>query len=167
MKNSLKIALGLALLPTLAFAADFSGSWVRDAAKSDAVGYPVYWVTRVVPAVGGGGGGNNEVVAEVKQTPQALQVVYPNRPLRNYPLDGQSRTVTTDTGIQKANVTAKAVGETLVVSTVQSYGGMPGNVPTTTNETWMLSPDGKVLTISTVRNSPATTQTFKEVYNKR
>lgn len=167
MKTSMKIALGLALFPGLAFAADFSGAWVRDAAKSDAVGYPVYWITRVLPAVGGGGGGNNEVVLDVKQTAAALQVTQNNRPLRTYALDGQSRTIATDTGLQSANVTAKADGDTLVVSTTQPFGGLPGNVSATTSETWALSGDGKVLTITTVRDSPAKKQSFKEVYNKR
>jgi len=165
MKNQMMMAAGLALLPTLAMAGpDFSGTWVRDNGKSDPPGYPVYWLTRAAP---GGFGGNQETVVEVRQSAGSLQVVNPNRPLRTYALDGQPHAATTDTGLQKASVTASAQDEGLTITTAQPYGGMPGNVAASFKETWRLSADGKVLTITTVRDLPAKQQTSKDVYNRR
>jgi hypothetical protein len=82
-------------------------------------------------------------------------------------LDGKPHTMPTATGIQKATVTAKGEGDTLVISTAQPYGGMPGNVTLDIKEVWALSPDGKTLTITTTRNSAATKTVTKQIYNKK
>ena len=72
-----------------------------------------------------------------------------------------------DTGIQKATVTASLQGDTLVIGTTQPYGGMPGNATLEVKEVWSLSPDGKILTITTTRTVPAVQKTFKQVYNRK
>lgn len=167
MKTQLSIALALALAPTLAFAApDFSGGWVRDNAKSDPGNYPVYWLTRVAPG-GGGGFGNQEQVVEVRQTGDSLRVVNPARPMRTYALDGKPHVSATDNGLRQAAITAAVQDDGLTITTKQPYGGMPGNVAATFTDTWRLSPDGKVLTITTVRDTPARSQTSKDVFNRR
>jgi len=167
MKTQLSIALALALAPTLALAApDFSGNWVRDAAKSDPGNYPVYWLTRVAPG-GGGGPGNQEQVVEIRQTGAALVVVNPARPVRTYALDGKAHVTATDNGLQQASITAAAQDDGLTITTKQPYGGMPGNVAATFTDTWRLSADGKVLTITTVRDTPARRQESKEVFTRR
>lgn len=166
MKKHMMMALALALAPTLAMAApDFTGSWARDAAKSDPANYPVYWLTRAAP--GGGGGGNQETVVQVRQAAGSLQVVNPTRSQRTYALDGQAHTVATDSGMAKASVTATLQDDALTIASVQPYGAMPGNVTATFKETWRLSPDGKTLTITTVRDTPAKQQTSKDIFTRR
>ncbi len=169
MKTSYLTMLGIAcLLPVVALAApDFSGSWVRDNAKSDRDIYPLYWLTRGVDPGGGGGPGNGEYVISVRHDAKGLQVTDPQRPQRTYVLDGKPRTVPTDTGIEKANITAGLQGETLVIDTVQPYGGMPGNATLKVKEEWSLSADGKMLTVTTTRDVPAVKQTQKAIYSRK
>lgn len=157
--------LGIALLPMMATAADFNGAWVRDAAQTKAVPYPNYWRTRAPLSTGGGG--NNAYVMNVQQTGESVQVSDPQHPQRIYALDGKPRVAPTDTGLAKVTTTATMNGETLSIATVQPYGGMPGNVPMRASETWALSPDGKVLTVTTVRDLPAQKQNFTEVYTRQ
>ena len=155
------------LLPALAFAEpDFSGTWVRDSAKSDVVPNTMYWLTRGVEA-GGGRGRNTQSVIEVQQSAGRVPVADPARPPRTLMLDGKPHAVPTDTGIQIATVVATVQGDTLTVSTTQPFGGMPGNATLKITETWSLSPDGKVLTVRTERDLPALRQSFSEVYNRR
>jgi len=146
--------------------ADFSGTWVRDGAKSDVVANTMYWLTRGVDA-GGGRGRNSQNVIEIQHAAGRMQVTDPARPLRTLMLDGKPHVVPTDTGIQTATVTATLQGDVLTVSTTQPFGGMPGNSTLKTTETWSLSPDGKVMTVKTERELPALRQAFSEIYNRR
>jgi hypothetical protein len=164
-KKLILIAMAAAMLPAFAMAADVSGVWVRDA-KSDARPDTMYWLTRGVTN-GGGGGGAQEFVLTVKQDPAALVVTNPNLKLRSVPLDGKPHTIKTDTGIQSATVTAVNQANALQITTMQPFGGMPGNATLTVKESWTLSPDGKVLTVTTVRQLPARTETDKQIYNRR
>jgi hypothetical protein len=163
------ILIALLGLPALATAADFSGAWVRDAAKSDRPPDTMYWLTR--QEGGGGGGGRGRGPAQppmtIRQDDGSLQITDPGGSVHKYMLDGKAHSVTTPTGIQKANVTAKPEGDTLVIGTTQPYGGMPGNITLDVKEVWALSPDGKTLTITTTRSSAATTTTTKQIYNKK
>ncbi len=166
------------LLPTLAMAAtpDFNGSWARDSANSDPVPNLMYWMTRVAPAAprggggagAGGGGGQRaaQVVMTIHQDAKSLQQAESQSIVRNYILDGNPHTRTTDTGIQKAEVTAKLQADSLVIETTEPFGGMPGNVGLKIKEVWTLSPDGKTLTIVTTRDIPARHQEYKEVYTR-
>jgi hypothetical protein len=167
MKKSIVMMLGMALLPMAALAApDFNGSWVRDNAKSDRDSYPLYWLTRG-GAESGGGQGGAEYVISVRQDATSMRVTDPQRPLRTYMLDGKPHTVPTDTGLAKAAVMAGLQGDTLVISTTQPYGGMPGNATLKVKEVWSLSRDAKTLTITTTRDVPAMMQTIKQVYNRK
>ena len=171
------MALGMALfgLPLLAMAApNFSGSWVQDSAKSERVPEPL-WLTRA-PAGGRGGGGraggpggrgNAEVLMTVQQDANSLQVTNLQGAIRKYPLDGKPYTSATETGVEKAAVTADLQGDTLVIATTRPYGGMPGNVTLQVKEVWALSPDGKVLTVTTTHTTPAVEKTFKQIYNRK
>ncbi|MBU3079057.1 hypothetical protein [Sphingomonas quercus] len=160
------LAAGLALTPSLAMAApDFSGTWVRDNAQTSQESYPLYWLARTTPAPAFRP--NQELVVQIQQANGTLTVTNPTEPQRRYMLDGRPHSVRTDTGVQKADVTASLGANALTIATVQPYGGMPGNVSATITETWQLSPDGKVLTVSTVRASPAKQETIKEVYTRR
>ena len=177
MTKKMLMAFGMALLPVLAMAApNFSGSWVRDTAKSDPVPNQTYWLTRSGDATGGrgggGGGGNNAggrpqpVVMTVQQNGNSLEVTDPQGTIRKYALDGKPVTQATETGMQKAVVTANVQGETLVIGTTQPFGGMPGNATLEVKEVWSVSPDGKTLTVTTTRTLPAQQKTFKQVYNR-
>ncbi len=73
----------------------------------------------------------------------------------------------TDTGLGKTALTARLDGETLVIGRAQPFGGMPGNVEARITETWRLSADGKALTLTTRRETPAKAQTFTEVFARR
>jgi hypothetical protein len=183
MKKQL-LMLGMILLPTLAMAAtpDFSGTWARDGAQSDPVPDLSYWMTRVAapaprpaaPATarpaGGGGGGRpaQSVLLTIHQDAKGLNVIDSQSLIHEYTLsvDGKPHTMPTDTGIQKAEVTTQLLADSLVVETSGPYGGMPGNVTLKVKDTWSLSPDGKTLTITTTRDTPARHQTYKEVYTR-
>lgn len=160
-------ALGMMLLPAMALAApDFNGSWVRDNAKSEAVPNTMYWMTRGANTMGGGGRGNAQVILNIHQDAKALQVDDAQSAPRNYVLDGKPHSRPTDTGIQKAEVTANLQADALVIETTQPFGGMPGNATLTIKEIWSLSPDGKTLTVTTTRDVPARQQIYKQVYNR-
>ena len=175
MKSRLLI-LGMIFLPALAMAAtpDFSGTWAKDAASSDPVPDLSYWMTRVAPASAPGprpGGGQRPapvVLLTVQQDAKALHVVDSQSLIHEYTLDadGSPHTKATDTGIQKAEVTAKLQADNLVIETSEPFGGMPGNVTLKVKEVWSLSPDGKTLTIVTTRDMPARHQEYKQVYTR-
>jgi hypothetical protein len=182
MKKQILTIVGMALfgLPMLAIAAqNFSGSWVRDAAKSDQVPNQQYWLTREPNSGGagggggrGGGGGNRggapaETVVTVQHDANSLTVTSPNGAVQKYTLDGKPFSKPMDTGMAKAVITATTQGETVVISTTQPWGGMPGNASLEIKEVWSLSPDGKVLTVTTHRNTPAVQNSYKTVYNKK
>jgi hypothetical protein len=168
MKQQLLMTLGIACLPVLALAApDFSGTWMRDNAKSDAVPNHMYWLTRGVDGGAGRGPGGSEVQITVTQNAAGLTVSDPQKPLRQYALDGKPHEQTADTGMVKVSVNASLQGDTLVVATTQPYGGMPGNATLQVRETWSLSPDGKSLTVTTTRDSPAAKQAYKEIYSRK
>jgi len=160
--RKLTLALIAALIPVSAMAADFNGTWVRDPVRSRPAPYPNYWLTRVTP--GGGGQQNQVFVMRVTQTASDLQVSDPLHNLRSLALDGKPREGRSDTGMANVTTTATMAAEAMTVTSVEPYGGMPGNVPMTATERWVLSADGRELTITTERVLPATRQSFVEVF---
>ena len=170
----LMVLMALPGLPTFSIAAqNFSGSWVRDSAKSDRAPNAQYWLTRD-PNSGGaggrgnaGGGGAPRVVITIQQDANSLTVTSPSGAVQKYALDGKPFSKPTDTGVAKAVVSASTQGDTVVITTTQPWGGMPGNATLDVKEVWSLSPDGKVLTVTTHRNTPALQNSFKTVYNKK
>jgi len=185
MKRNLMliVVMSLLALPTFSAAAqNFSGSWVRDNAKSDPAPNPQYWLTREPNSGGAGGGGGRGggsgrgnaggvgapgVVITVQQDANSLTVTSPTGAVQKYTLDGKPFSKTTDTGVAKAVVSASTEGDTVVITTTQPWGGMPGNASLDIKEVWSLSPDGKVLTVTTHRNTPALQNSFKTIYNKK
>ena len=179
-KQFLVPMLAMMSLPMLAMAAapDFNGAWVRDSANSDPAPSSM-WLTmnggpggaRGGPAAGGRGAapgrgfGPAQVILTVHQDAKTVQTDSQGV-TRNYTLDGKPHSTPTDTGIEKATVTANLQGDTLVIDTAQPYGGMPGNATLDIKEVWSLSSDGNTLTITTTRDVPAEKQTFKQIYTK-
>lgn len=163
MKKAL-LMLGLMLLPTVALAApNFSGTWLRNSANSDPAPYPLYWITRPGP---GFAGRNNKTYITVQQDADTLQVSDSQHPVRKYTLDGKPHSRVTDNMMEKAVVTAAVQGNDLVIDTTKPYGSMPGNVTLKEKEVWSTSPDGKTLTITITRDTPARQKTIKEVYDR-
>jgi len=186
MKKCLVMMIATALLGLPAFsiaAQNFSGSWVRDNAKSDPTPNAQYWLTRDPNSGGAGGGGGRgnagggrgnaggggapAAVTTVQQDANTLTVTSPSGAVQKYTLDGKPFSKPTDTGVAKAMISATAQGDTLVITTTQPWGGMPGNASLEIKEVWSLSPDGMVLTVTTHRNTPALQNSFKTVYNKK
>ena len=174
----LMVAMAWFSLPTLSIAApNFSGSWVRDNAKSEPAPNAQYWLTREPNSGGAGGGGRGgggggrggpaPVVITVQQDANNLTVTSPSGAVQKYRLDGKPFSKPTDTGVAKAVVSASTQGDTVVIMTTQPWGGMPGNASLEIKEVWSLSADGKVLTVTTNRNTPALQSSFKTVYNKK
>ena len=183
MKKKILAMVGLALfgmfgVPVLAVGAqNFSGSWVRDNARSDQAPNQTYWLTREPNSGGAGGGGRGgggggrgapaPVVMTVQQDANSLTVTSPQGSVQKYTLDGKPFSKATDTGMAKAVITASIQSDTVVISTTQPWGGMPGNASLEIKEVWSLSADGKVLTVTTNRNTPAVQNSYKTVYNKK
>ena len=169
-------AMSLFGFPALSIAAqNFSGSRVRDNAKSCPTPNTQYWLTRDPNSGGAGGGGGRgnagggatAAVTTVQQDGNTLTVTSPSGAVQKYTLDGKPFSKPTDTGVAKAMISASSQGDTLVITTTQPWGGMPGNASLEIKEVWSLSPDGKVLTVTTHRNTPALQNSFKTVYNKK
>src|SRR5215831_5704171 len=102
MKTHILALVGMVLLGVQSFAIaapNFSGSWVRDNAKSDQVPNLQYWLTREPNSGGAGGGGRggnnnggrggNQVVIEVQQDAKNLVVISPQGAIQKYALDGK------------------------------------------------------------------------------
>jgi len=165
------VAMALFGLPAFSIAAqDFSGSWVRDNVKSDPAPN-MYWLTREPNSGGAGGGGGRgapaPLVTTVQHDTNSLTVTNPSGAVQKYTLDGKPFSKATDTGMARAVISASTQGNTVVISTTQPWGGMPGNASLEIKEVWSLSPDGKVLTVTTHRNAPAVQNSYKTVYNKK
>ena len=163
MKKNILIVLSAAIMPLLAMAAtDFGGSWLLDAAKSDAVPHPTYWLTR-----GEGVRQDEDPLMTVTQNAKSLEITREARMADNYVdfmLDGKPHTRPMDTGMAEATVTARMDGNKVVIETSQPYGGMPGNATLEIREEWSLSPDGKTLTITTSRDLSGIKQTSRQEF---
>ena len=128
------MALAVAGLSFAQAKPDFSGKWLLDASKSDAMG----------GRQGGGGAAPAPAPMTIKQTAADLtqEVVRGENTMTTvFKLDGTESVNKTQRGESKS--TAKFDGAKLVIKTV-SEGA---NGPTETTSTWSLSADGKELTI--------------------
>lgn len=189
------MGLGIAVfsLPLLVAAApNMSGSWVRDASKSQNVPDLTMWLTRSATTGRGGGGGGAAGAAagtgrggggggrqggpgargpaptmSIQQDAANFTVTETNGTIHTYKLDGKPSPTEMDTEMAKASIVVAWQGDKLVITSTEPYGGMPGNVGATVKEEWSLSPDGKTLTRTTTESSPATTNTYQQVYNKQ
>ncbi len=151
-KVNLMIAAMLCLA-TAAFAgADFSGTWVLDAANSDQT------------QMGPGGGAPAEVTMTVTMSATEMTV---NRTTARgtsetkYALDGKENTVSSQGGELK--YTAVWNGGSLTISGTRTT--QRGERPL--KEVYSLSGDGKVLTITSTRTGQQGETTRKQVFNKK
>ncbi len=143
------------------------GGGAAQAGAPSQAGAPAQAAAPAARAGGGGGRGNGPSIV-MEQDATALTVNDPQNGYRKYPMDGKPITRRTEQWVTNATVTGTPQGnDTMVFTTTQPYGGMPGNNTLTVKEVWTLSPDGKVLTVTTTRSIPAIEKTYKQVYNKQ
>ena len=164
MRTSLLTLTALATLAASAGAqakTDFSGTWKRNAEKSDPMGGP-----------GGGGGGGGMMANATWTITQAadkitiaLQAGEMNR-TSTYSLDGKE---SVNPGMRGAEVksTAKWEGASLVIESTQTMSGPNGDMTITSKEVRTLSEDGKTMTVVTTRTTPQGERTTKAVYDKQ
>ena len=154
-KACLLFAIGLCLVAVALAAANMSGTWVLDPAKSDPMG----------GGRGGGGGapaGPVEIV--IAQTAADLTITRSfggNAMETKYITDGAEHTATSQRGDLKYKASWSG-GELSVTGTrTTQRGDQP------MKEAYSVSADGKVLTIASTRTGPNGEQVNKQVYNKK
>jgi hypothetical protein len=168
------LVLALCLLAVAATAPNFSGTWIRDKAKSDPMGMGG-------PGGRGGPGGPGgpppggappadiEVTVKVNQQGNVFQVTTmrgDRSTEMNYTLDGKENTNPS----QRGNFVSKSKwnASTLVIEGVRKFSGQNGEMQINSKEEWSLSADGKVLTVmTTTTGSPMGDRKQKQVYNKK
>jgi len=157
----LAFALGIGLLALAVAAPNFTGTWVRDKAKSDQM-------------MGRGGGGGQapdmEVTLTIKQDANSLEVTTQrgDRPPAEtkFTLDGKENTNTPGRGSTVSK--SKWNKDTLVIEGTRKFSGPNGDMEMPFKEEYSLSADGKVLTVTTTSATPQGDQrTSKQVYNKK
>jgi hypothetical protein len=170
-KSYLSLALVLCLVAVVAFAAaDFSGTWVLDPAKSDQ-----NQMTGRGGGRAGGPGGSGGGAGAGSGTPQEVTMTITMSPTEmtisrttgggagetKYMLDGKENTATTRGGELKY----KAVwdGGNLTISGTRT--SQRGESPM--KEVYSLSADGKVLTVASTRSGQQGETVRKQVYNKK
>jgi hypothetical protein len=165
MKKALLLfAIGLCLVAA-AYAANMSGTWVLDPAKSDQMGGG-----RQGGAAGaaggagqrGGGGGAAEITIAQTATEFSITRTQGGNPSETkYTTDGAEHTLST----QRGDTKYKAVwsGDILTISGTRA--GRNGDTPF--KEAYSVSADGKVLTIASTRQGQDGETTTKQVYNKK
>lgn len=138
---------------------DFSGTWVRDPARSDAL-----------PPTEKAKAGDKEVIMTVVQEGDALRVetrwgdTRPTR--REYKVDGKPNSMRNPEG-GDISYSASWEGEKLVIMSSRLVATPFGEVEIQTEEEWSLSEDGKTLTITTRNLGGFSAQVTKQIYSKR
>jgi hypothetical protein len=166
MKRNLCLGLlvfGIVLLALAMAAPNFSGTWVRDKAKSDPMG---------MGRPGGGGGGQApdvEVTLTIKQDANSFELATQRGERTSeakYTLDGKENTNATGRGSTVSK--SKWNGDVLMLEGVRKFSGPNGDMEMPFKDEYSLSADGKVLTVKSTSNNPqGEQQTRKQVYNKK
>jgi hypothetical protein len=160
--SSIFLVVMMAALSVSAGAADFTGSWKRDASKSTLAAGP-----------GGGGGGTGDVWLTVKQEGDKLTATRKTERGENtttYNLKGEE-TKNELTGRMTGTATHKTKwqgdGKILEINSV-TKGNFQGNEFTATAVAhWELMDGGKTLKIHTERESPQGKMTSTEIFVKQ
>ncbi|MBZ5498257.1 MAG: hypothetical protein LAP85_17795 [Acidobacteriia bacterium] len=153
------LAVGFGLSASEQVATNFSGTWIRDQAKSDPMGTLV-----------GGSVQTIDASLTVKQDANRLQVEtrWSHKPATqtNYLLDGS------ENALQGAPdglfYRAKWAANKLVIEQYGSVSSPFGTTEVNTKEEWSLSENGKILTVATVsRGFGGEMETRKQIYNRQ
>ncbi len=137
---------------------DFSGTWVLNKAKSN------FQMGR--------GGGMPEITLKVTQSADSIKVneqmssEMGNRDrVYTLKLDGTDQQIQ---GFMNRPATASATweGNKLLIATTMSFERQGQTMEMATDDTWSLSPDGKMLTIDGTTESSFGTRTSKRVFDK-
>jgi hypothetical protein len=178
MKKAFLLFAVVFCMVAIAFAAaDFSGTWVLDPAKSDqqmgrgGAGGPGGGGGAGGPGGGGGaggpGGGGGGAAQEMTITMSAAEMTISRTTASGaretkYMLDGKENMATTQRGELKYKA-AWDGGNLTISGTQTSQRG--GESPM--KEVYSLSADGKVLTVATTRTGQQGETVRKQVYNKK
>lgn len=143
--------------------ANFSGTWVLDKAKSDALNGPMAGadITMVVTQDGKQLTTETTYTGGQRETPTQKAT---------YNLDGSETTVEmTGRMAGKATLKAKWMGDgnALELSSVQNVNVQGNDVTITRQDHWELAEGGKVLNVHRKSESPRGTQELKLVFNKK
>jgi hypothetical protein len=86
-----------------------------------------------------------------------------------YKLDGKETTVEVDSPMGKMPVkyTGKLDGSKLILASSRTFSGQMGEITMTNKESWELSTDGLVLTISGERTTPRGTDSTTKIFIKK
>lgn len=161
-------------LLTMAATPNFTGTWVRDKAKSDPMGMGG-------PGGRGGPGGpggppqggapaaDMETIMKVNQQGNTLAVttVRGDRTSEmKYTLDGKENSNASQRGVFVSKTRWNS--NKLVIEGTRKFSGANGEMQINSREEWSLSADGKALTVvATTTGSPMGDRTQKQVYNKK
>jgi len=189
--SAITITLVIAAL-ALAAGPNFSGTWVRDNDKSDQMGGRGGGGAGRGPGGGGPGGGGGggprgpmQSTLVVKQTDNDLLVTRKTKfgdqerpPVeQKFTLDGKEVSNPSGFGGRRGGdqggpppqmkSKAKVNKDKIVIESIQNLSTPNGDFEIATKDEWSLSADGKVLTITSTRSTPAGDNTSKQVYNKQ
>ena len=157
---ALCLVVGFGLLGSGMAAPDFSGTWVRDKAKSDPLG--------TIGRQEGGQRPDIEVTLTVKQEAKKLQVVTKRADRgtseTNYTLDGNQHTYWRG---GRLTYRSKWDMDKLLIEKTGIYSGNRGDMEFKSNEEWSLSDDGKVLTVTTTYSGQQAKRIMKQVYKRQ
>jgi len=159
MKSALA-AIGLALAVAVTASAqskpNFSGTWILDVAKSDFGGAPA--LTSMSHEIQHKG-----TTIGIATTQKTAQLELVNR--RTLTTDGKENTnhLKTSAGDQDVKSTSKWDGPRLLTTMTLDVQGTPASV----TDTWELSADARVLTITRSATMPDGSITQKFVFNKQ
>ncbi len=153
------MVFGIAFLALAVAAPNFSGVWIRDKTKSD----PLMMGRR-----GGGEEADVEVTLTIQQADNNFEVARQmgeRTATSKYTLDGKENTNTMGRG--EAVSKSKWDGDKLAIEGTRKFSGPNGEMEMQFREVYALSPDGKVLTVTSTMTSPRGERTSKQVYNKK
>ena len=159
------LALGIALVALAA--SDMSGTWLLDKTKSDPIRM----------GRGGDAGGpppDINITLVINQTAGDISISRTMSMRGNdrtseqkFTLDGKESTNPSSMGRGEFKGKAKIDGANLVIEGTQKINTPNGEFEIGVKDEYALSPDGKVLTLTTTRSTPQGDRTSKQVFNKK
>ena len=157
---SMVFVVAMAVVAVSAAPADFSGTWVLDAAKS----------TMPQGPGGGGGGGQGDVTLEVKQDAKTLTATRKTargEQVTTYNLDGSETTSESQRGKSTHKAKWQGEGKILEINTVSNFNMQGYEMKITSVSHWELMDGGKTLKVHTKTETPQGARESTMVYNKK
>jgi len=155
--------LGLFLVGSAVAKPSLTGIWVRDAVQSDP--------STAIIGPRGKVSHSARLTMDVRHEGRNLQVEVEQdgreTKLKKYILDNRWHGIDrAGLGLGAASYRAKWKGDTLVIQAIAYFRGNYGDMRVQTEQEWVLSPGGKILTVTT-RYQDRNSTTSREIFNKR